>query len=387
MAISRILKHTTSQANKQGLFVKFHDPNYKLLIIIGCLLVFGLVVLSSASSVKGFYNPKIGDSFYYVKHQLLYGVLFGLISFFVFAKIDYHFWKKYAFPMVLVTVSFLFLVPIIGTETYGAKRWLDIGFFQFQPSELVKLTFLIYLAVWLENRAKKLDDFAYGFLPFIAMLVFLVLMIAGLQKDLGTMIVIAVILVTIYFVAGAPLKHLSLIGLGSIATVALMIKLFPYRMDRLTVFLNPEMDPQNLGYQVSRAVLAIGSGGFFGLGLGHSIQKYSIPEPASDSIFAILGEELGFVFTVALVLLFVFFFLEGIKIAKTAPDPYGKIIAAGITVWISFQAIVNICAMLSLVPLTGIPLPFISYGSTALVMNLTACGILMNISKQTKKTT
>lgn len=391
MAVSRTFRRVSSSGKGRGGGKKlggFHEPNYTLIIILGCLLVIGLIMLTSASSVMGY--QKFVDSYHYIKHQLVYGVFIGLIAFFVMSKIDYHYWKKNAFPIALFTIILLFLVliPGIGSEYLGAKRWINLGVMQFQPSELVKLTFLIYLAVWLESRAKKLEDISYSFMPFLIMIGFLVLMIAGVQKDLGTMIVIGVISIVVYFVAGAPWKHLLWIGAGSIGALFVLIKFAPYRAARFMVFLNPELDPQGIGYHINQALLAIGSGGILGLGLGHSRQKFNyLPEVIGDSIFAVIAEELGFIFTVALVLLFITLFLQGIKIARSAPDSFGKLVAVGITTWIAFQAFVNMAAMLSLLPLTGIPLPFISYGSTSLVMNLTAMGLLVNISRQTKRIT
>ncbi|MFA6027595.1 MAG: putative lipid II flippase FtsW [Patescibacteria group bacterium] len=388
MPVSRTFRRTTSfgKPTKGGEeFSRIHEPNYAFIFTFAVIFIFGLIMLTSASSVMGF--QKFGDSYYYIKHQLLYGVLIGGMALFIMSKIDYHYWKKYAFPLALITIILLFLVlvPGIGMELLGAKRWINLAGIQFQPSELVKLTFLIYLAVWLENRAKKMEDFSYSFVPFLIMVGFLVLMIAGIQKDLGTMIVITVIALTVYFVAGAPWKHLAWMGLTGAGLFFLLIKVAPYRANRLMVFLNPELDPQGIGYHINQALLAIGSGGFFGVGLGHSRQKFNyLPEPAGDSIFAIIGEELGFVFTVALILLFLALLWHGIKISRNAPDSFGRLVAVGIITWILFQAFTNIAAMLSLLPLTGIPMPFISYGSTSLVMTMAAMGLLINISKQTK---
>ena len=366
--------------------VKTHEPDYTLIIILGVILVFGLIMLSSASSVLGW--QKFGDHNYFLKHQLLYGVLIGIVAFWVMSKIDYHYWKKYAFPIVIVSIFLLFLVliPGIGYEFLGAKRWVSILGIPFQPSELVKLTFLIYLATWLEQREKKLEDFSYSFMPFIIMIAFLVFMVAGIQKYLGTMIVIGVISIVVYFVAGAPWKHLGWMAGGGAILFYLLIKIAPYRANRLTTFLNPELDPQGIGYHVNQALLAIGSGGVFGLGLGHSRQKFNyLPEAAGDSIYAIIAEEMGFFFAVGLVLLFFAMAYQGIKIARNAPDAFGKLLAVGIITWITFQAFVNIMAMIGLLPLTGITLPFISYGSTSLITVLAAMGLLVNISRQTRK--
>lgn len=377
---------------KQAIQQQWHEPNYVLIGLLAVLLVFGLIMLSSASSVAGF--EKFGDPYYFVKRQLLYGILIGLPSMWVLSRIDYHIWKRYAFSLMVINIILLMLilVPGIGVELLGARRWINIGGIYFQPSELIKLTFLLYLGVWLEARGKELRDPSTGFVPFMIMISFLVLMIAGVQKDLGTMVVIGVIAVSTYFVAGAPWKHLGIIFASAVAGLVFLIKLLPlfvpsfeYRAHRLTVFLNPDVDPLGIGFHINQALLAIGSGGILGLGLGHSRQKFNyLPEVMTDSIFAVLAEEMGFVIALGVVLLYLALMIQGYKIAKTAADPFGKIVAIGITTWISFQAVVNIMAMLALVPLTGIPLPFVSYGSTSTATLLIAVGILINISRQTK---
>ena len=206
-----------------------------------------------------------------------------------------------------------------------------------------------------------------------------------LQPDMGTMIIISVTALAVYFVAGAPFKHLLWLILGASGLFLILIKIAPYRAARLTVFLNPAIDPQGIGYHINQALLAIGSGGIFGLGLGHSRQKYLyLPEVTGDSIFAVIAEELGLVFALVLIALFLVLMYRGLKIAKAAPDMLGKLVASGIIAWISLQAFINIAAMVTLIPLTGIPLPFISYGSSALASSIIAIGVLTNISKQTK---
>lgn len=360
-----------------------HSASPRLLIIIALLLIFGLIMLSSASSVIAFQN--FGDPYYYLKHQLLYGVLLGGLVFFALSRIDYAYWRKIAFPLMVISLVLLLLVfvPGIGTELLGAKRWIHVGGVFFQPSEMVKLTFLFYLAAWLETRGHQVKEVSAGLTSFLVMLGALVAIIAIAQKDLGTTIVLTVIALSVYFVAGAPWKHMGIIaGIGAIM-LTILIKLFPFRAERLTVFLNPELDPQGIGYHINQALLAIGSGGMFGLGLGHSRQKFNyLPEAATDSIFAVIGEELGFFFSVMLIVLFLAFVLEGLRIARNSPDAFGKYLAVGITSWIGFQALINISAMLSLVPLTGIPLPFISYGSSSLITTMAAVGILAAVSKQ-----
>ena len=229
-----------------------------------------------------------------------------------------------------------------------------------------------------------MSDIYYGLLPFLFLLGVISALIL-LQPDMGTLTVIAVIAIVVYFIAGAPWKHLAFIGIGGLGVFALLIKLAPYRAARLTTFLNPELDPQGIGYHINQALLALGTGGIFGLGLGHSRQKFNfLPEPYGDSIFAVIGEELGFLLSVGLIVLFVLIMWRGYNIAKRAPDTFSKLVATGIVTWIAFQALVNIAAMVALIPMTGIPLPLISYGSTSLLTILASLGILVNISKYTK---
>lgn len=359
------------------------QPDYFLITIVALIVIFGLVMLSSASSVEGY--QKFGDPNHFIKNQLLAFVL-GIFAFVFMSRVDYRNWKKFAFPIMLVTIILLVsvFIPGLGTGLLGAKRWVTIGPLFFQPSEVVKLTFLIYLATWLEKRGEGIKDLSTGLGPFL-MIIIIVLGLIILQPDLGTMTVMAVISLSCYIVAGAPFLHLTGLGLAAAGAFALLIKIAPYRAQRFTVFLNPELDPQGIGYHINQALLAIGSGGILGLGLGYSRQKYNyLPQASSDSIFAVIAEELGFIFSVIVIALFLIFMFRGFKIAKGAPDKFGQIMAAGITAWFTFQAFINIGAMTGLLPLTGIPLPFISQGGSALVISLAAVGILFNISKFSK---
>lgn len=360
-----------------------HKPNYLLIITTFALVVFGLIMMASASSVVSY--DKFGENYYYFRHQLLFGVLFGLIAFAFTSRIDYHHWQKLAVPALIITLALLVcvLIPGLGLEYGGAKRWIHIGSFTMQPTEIAKLTFLLYLATWFEKRGKGVKDWKYGFLPFVTILAVIGLL-TMLQPDLGTFSIIVITAVIVYFVAGASWSHLLAIGIGGAALFWLLVKIAPYRMARFIVFLNPELDPQGIGYHINQALLAIGSGGFFGRGLGKSIQKFQyLPEAAGDSIFAVIAEELGFLRILLLIGLFILFAYLGFKIAKGAPDNFGKLVAVGVTGWLGFQALINIAAMANLIPLTGIPLPFVSYGGTALMTSLAAVGILVNISKYT----
>jgi len=366
---------------------KGHEPDFIFLTTVLILVVFGLIILTSASSVVAYQT--FGDSYFFLKRQIVNGLLFGLVLFFIFLNIDYYKLRQYSFWLFAATVLFLFLVliPGVGSSYGGSARWLEIFGFNFQPSELSKLTFAIYLASWLEKRGERgVRDFYHGLLPFVFITILMMVLVL-LQPDLGTALIIGFIAVIIYIIAGASMKH---IGIGMLlATVFLIfvIVLSSYRFDRLKAFFNPGADPLNIGYHTIQAKIAIGSGGILGLGLGHSRQKYNyLPEVYGDSIFAIIAEELGLIFALTVIALFLTILVRGLRIAKNSIDRLGQLLAIGIISWICCQAFLNISSMVALVPLTGVPLPFVSYGGTALATLLGACGLLLNISKFTKKT-
>jgi cell division protein FtsW len=354
-----------------------------LLYLTFTLLVFGLIMIASAGI--GYSRSRFGDAYFFFKRQLL-GVSIGLIVLYLTQKIDFSFWKKISFPFFILSMVFLVLVfiPGIGSKIYGANRWIQLGVISFQPSEMLKLSLIVYLAAWLENRREKVNDFFEGLLPFtiiIAIISFLLIK----QPDMGTLGVTILIAMTIYFVNGAKIFHMFLLALSGFLSFYVLMKTEIYRMNRLLVFLHPEMDPRGVGYQINQAILAIGSGGVLGVGLGHSMQKFNyLPEPVGDSIFAIIGEELGLVGAVILIMLFVLLIMRGLGIARNAPDNFSKLLAVGIVFWIFFQAFINIAAISGLIPLTGIPLPFISYGGTSVIFLMAGIGILLNISKQIK---
>lgn len=363
----------------------YHAPDYALIGAFGALVLFGLIILSSAGTAIGI--QKFNSSYYFLKHQLLYGFLPGIILLLLFAKINYQIWKRFIIPLLAASIILLIIVfiPGVGAEFGTARSWINIGEFSFQPAELVKLTFLLYLATWLERRgAYGVKDFYSGFLPFIFLLgIISALML--LQPDMGTLSIIIFMSTAVFFASGAKMKHvLAMVFAGATAIYLLIVK-SPYRAARLTTFLHPELDPQGIGYHINQAFLAIGSGGLWGRGFGLSRQKFQyLPEVTGDSIFAIYAEELGYIMCVLLIALFIFIMYRGLKIAKSAIDPFGRLVAAGIISWITFQAFFNISSMTGILPMTGIPLPFISYGGTALAVGMAAFGILINISKQTK---
>jgi len=362
---------------------KIHAPDYPFVITVGILTFFGIVVLTSASSVLGFEDH--GDSFYFLKRQVMVGIIPGLIALIVLSKIEYQKWRKFTPWFLLATIGLLLIVfiPGLGLKLGGSRSWISVFGFSLQTSELAKLSLLLYLGAWLERMGDVLKSWKNGFFPFV-LIVGSTIGLVLLQPDLGTVTVLSMAVFAAYFVAGAPYTHLGLLVTGGVAMFVMLIKIAPYRIARLTTFLNPGLDPLGIGYHINQALIAVGSGGVFGLGLGHSRQKFAyLPEVAGDSIFAIVAEELGFVFSLALVMLFAYLIYRGLRIAKYAPDMYGRILATGITVWLGVQAFLNIGAMVGVFPITGLPLPFISQGGTAILSALAGAGVVISISKQT----
>lgn len=353
----------------------------QLLLSILILLGIGLIMIASAGVLYG--QSRFGDEYYFFKQQLL-GLGVGLILLYLFQRIDYHLWQRFVVPIFIVALGLLVLVfiPGFGTTVYGAARWVELGPISFQPSEVMKLSIILYLSAWLAGKGRlKTADFFEGFIPFLALLSVVGFLIIK-QPDTGTLGLIFLISLSIFFASGASLAHIASLFLGGLVFLGILIKMAPYRLQRFLVYINPEHDPLGSGYQITQALLALGSGGLFGVGLGQSRQKFNyLPEPVTDSIFAILGEELGFVGALVIISLFLFIAWRGLKIARSAPDEFGKLAAVGVVSWIIFQAFINMSAISGLVPLTGIPLPFVSYGGTSLAVLLASVGILLNISK------
>jgi cell division protein FtsW len=348
----------------------FIDRNLLILILI--FVFVGLTAVADASAPQALNT--FGDKFYLFKQQLIAAGV-GIIALFVTSKINYKFWEKIATPVFLVSLALLVIVlfPQLGFKALGARRWIDLGFFNFQPSEIIKLT----LALFLAKVASKNKNIISYFLPVI-----IVAALIMLQPDLGTTLVVSIIGLSQIFVSGISLLYFAgALFIGSLGTLGL-IMISPYRKERFLTFLEMERDPLGASYHIRQILLGLGAGGIFGVGLGASRQKYLfLPEASTDSIFAVIAEELGLIGAVGIILLFVFFIYKGLKIALNAPDPFSKVLAVGITAWIGGQAFLNIASMVALVPLTGIPLPFISYGGSSLVTVLAACGILLNISR------
>src|SRR3989344_2157846 len=367
--------------------------NYHLLFLVTTLVVFGILFLSTLSapiSLKFFNNTN-----YYLMHQL-YLLLAGVILAIVAYKVPLNYFKKFA--PVLLLANFLLLVivllPGVGIKFWGAKRWINIGIGLFQPSEILKITSILYLSALVSNKLsenskggwilavkKGYHNIKYVFVPFIIFLVIISVLLA-LQPDISTLGIIGLTLVLMYFFAGTPIWNTVAIFLVALVGLFTLIKFEPYRLDRWLVFLHPNADPLGSGWQMKQSLIAIGSGGFFGKGWGMSVQKFDfLPQAMSDSIFAILGEETGIIGCLFVVALFIYFLWLGVKIAKSSNNKFSQLSALGITFWITIQALLNIAANLSIVPLSGIPLPFFSYGGSHLITELIGVGILLNISK------
>ncbi len=358
-----------------------HEPNYSFVILTGIILIFGLLMLMSASSV--FSYRKFGTSYHMFWHQVLYGFIPGIVAFYIFSRIDYRKWKKFSSLLLFFSLLLLITVfiPGVGRVYNGSRSWVNIFGFQFQPAEIVKLTFILYLASWIDSRGEKIKEFYDGFVPFLCVLGSIVLLIF-LQPDFGTMAIIIFISLICFFIGEGNLKHISYLIFLFMGLALVAVKMAPYRLSRFLVFLNPNIDMRGAGYHLNQALIAVGSGGIFGLGLGQSRQKYGyLPEVSGDSIFAIMAEEIGFILCLLFIFLVFLLVSQGIKLARSCNDKYSRVLVSGIIVWIGFQSFINIGSVIGLMPMTGVPLPFVSYGGTAMIINLAAMGILFNVSK------
>jgi len=367
-----------SQPSEKRNTAKF---DYWLLLSAIVLTVAGLIAIYDASVVTAFRD--FGDRFYFFKNQLAW-IIFGAISLIVFIFFDYHKLIKYALLGFIGSTALLLLVflPFFGTEILGARRWLSFGNFTFQPSELTKLAIIIYAASIMSKldhfKIRLVDAVIVYFLP-IVLAAFLVV----LQPDLGTAIILIAIALIVYFAGNAPIWHFLLTLPVLIIGTVIAIASKPYRLERLKAYLNPSYDPLGASYQINQIIIALSSGGLFGVGLGGSRSKFEfIPEVHNDAIFAVIVEETGFIGGIILICLFLFLISRAIKIAREASDFSGKILAIGISGSFASQIFLNLGSNVALVPLTGIPLPFISYGGSSLLVTLLSIGILLNIRKQ-----
>ncbi len=374
-----------------------HEPDKKLIIALAVILLFGLVMLSSASSVVSYLKNQ--NSYYYFGHQLL-AILIGVGSCYLISRVDYHRWQKLALFFLAGSVILLVLVFVPGLRSeYGtARSWINIFGQSIQPSEFVKLAFLFYLSAWLEVKKNQLNDYTQGILPFVVILA-LIGFLMYLQPDLGTLLILISTSIAVFFVGGGNFKHIILVCLMGVVAVFLFYQVSnrpvdnasgktDYKVSRFQCLKDPNNEKTRLDecYQVNQSLIAVGSGGLFGRGLGQSRQKFNyLPEVYGDAIFPIISEEIGFVFNLGFLFLFIFIFYRGYLIAKKAPDGFGRNLAIGVVFWMIIQAFFNIGGMINLIPMTGVPLPFISYGGTAIISIMMAMGLLINISKQTRE--
>ncbi|MBM7867519.1 putative lipid II flippase FtsW [Heliobacterium gestii] len=360
--------------------LKPRAPDFAIFLAVILLLTFGMVMVLSASSVRAAYandNP-----FYFFQRQILWAIA-GVVVMLVVARIDYRKLGRYnkQFLYFSLALSAALFIPGLGKNVLGATRWLNLGPASFQPSELAKLAVVIYLAYNISRDPHKLEDLKKGLGPYLLLIGVLVALLLK-QRDLGTAIAICATIYLMLYVGGAKKQHM--IGLGVIGIVGILAAaiLEPYRMRRITGFIDPWADPLDTGFHTLQSLFALGSGGIFGAGIGQSKQKYFyLPEQHTDFIFAILGEELGWIGAVCVILLFFLLIWRGIRVAVSCPDAFGSLLALGLTVQVGMQAIINMGVVSGILPVTGITLPFISYGGSSLVFTLSGIGLLLSVSR------
>ena len=356
-----------------------HKYDYLLIITTAALAIVGLMMIYSATFALG-YQLHGQPTYYFIRQLLWMGI--GTLALIIFARIEYHTRRRFSIPLLAFTLLLLVLVLVIGDERFGGQRWLLNG--SIQPSELSKLAIIIYIADWLSSKGEQIRKVSYGLIPF-AILLGVITGLIVLQRDLGTAVMIGSTALAMFFIAGGNMVQILLSGILGSATLYLLITRSSYRMARLTAFLDPlNSDPLGNGYQIRQILIALGSGGLTGLGLGASRQKFGyIPASHTDGIFAILGEELGLIGALVVLGLFAFFAYRGFRIAMTAPDAFGTVLASGITCSLIFQGIINVGVVTASLPFTGIPLPFISFGGSSLVISLASVGLLLAVSRRT----
>jgi cell division protein FtsW len=366
-----------------ALTAKRSTPDFILVILTLLLLTIGLIMVYSASAVWATY--KFDDSFFFAKRQLLFAGV-GVIAMFFLMNVDYWTWRTWAKMLIIVCFFLLIavLIPGIGMERNGSRSWIGVGAFSIQPSEFMKLAMIAFLAKFLSENQKKITSFKKGLVPSLG-LVFTAFGIIMLQPDLGTGTVMVGTCIVMIFVSGARIIHFVWLGLLGVAGFVALVLSAPYRIKRITSFLDPWEDPLGSGFQIIQSLYAIGPGGLFGLGLGQSRQKFFyLPEPQTDFIFAILAEELGFIGGSLVILLFGLLLWRGVRIALGAPDLYGSFLAIGIITMVAIQVMINVGVVTGLMPVTGITLPFLSYGGSSLTLMLMAIGVLLNVSRYSK---
>lgn len=348
--------------------------DYSLLIMIVMVVVFGLVMIYSTSSYKAELNT--GDSFYYMRRQGIFAV-FGLVAMLIISNLNYRKWKKYAFILINVIIVLLILVWIVGISSHGSARWIPLGPFQFQPSELAKVVIILYMATYVSQNPFRIRE--WMLLGEIIIFPGIVIILIGLE-NLSTAIICAMIVITILFVVFKKNKMFFYLGVIFVFLGVISVIIAPYRFDRIKIWLNPEKYEK--GYQTMQSLYAIGSGGLFGKGLGQSMQKLGfIPESHNDMIFSVICEELGCFGAICIIILFMLIIYRCIVIAINADDLFGSLLVIGVITHIAVQVIINIAVVTNTLPPTGVPLPFISYGGTALVVLLAEMGIVLSVGR------
>ena len=348
------------------------------------LTAIGFVVLLSASFIIS--KKDFNDPYYYLKHQLLFGGILGAIGFFVTSKINYHFWEKISLIFIFITIIGMILVfTPLGMELNGARRWIDLGVTTFQPSELFKVATIIYFAAWISRKGKQINSWSRGYIPVIVMLI-VVFALFFLQKSTSATIITILSLGIVYFLGKVKMRFVFTSSILAVLAIGLFIFFGSHQMPRILSYFGIGSEPESRDYHINQALIAIGSGGLTGVGYNNAVSKYNfLPEPMGDSIFAIIAQEFGFIGSIIIIGFYILIFLRGMKIAMNSPDKFGQLLSAGIIVMVTIQAFVNIASMCKLMPLTGQPLPFLSYGGTNLAVLLTSMGIIANISKYARK--
>lgn len=358
-----------------------HGPDYALIAVLAVLCVIGLIAVYSSSYALGY--AQFDDANYFVKRQALF-LMMGLVALVVMMSIDYHLLLHISPLLMLGTLIALaaVLIPSIGVNQNGAHRWISLGPLPpLQPSEFAKLAVLIYMSAWLHAKGEIVKDVSLGVMPFVGM-VGLTAALIMLEPDMGTTIMIAVITGTLFFVAGAKLSHVVTLGGAGLLMGGILLLSAGYRTDRILGFTSAEADPEGVGFHTLQLLVAFGSGGLSGLGLGVSRQKFFyVPGSHTDGVLAIIGEELGFIGVTVVLLLFAFIFWRGLRIARRAPDRFGSLLVTGVLAWIAFQFLINVAGVTRSLPLTGIPLPFLSYGGSAILTLMTAVGVMLSVSR------
>jgi cell division protein FtsW len=355
------------------------------LIVLFLLLFLGVAMFVSAS--LGVLAKSEKTFFSMLFSQLVLGLGLGLVGMYFCLKIDYKFWRKYSLLIFLgsILLTAAVFIPSLGWSHGGAERWIALGPISFQPVEFLKFGFVIYFAAWLSWVKNRVQDFRFGILPFGIMLAIIAFILLK-QPDTKSFILIIVTGVSMLFISGVPVKYILSIILGLALLFGALIYFTPYLQERVKTFINPSQDSQGSSYQIQQSLIALGSGGIFGRGFGQSVQKFSyLPEPQGDSLFAVLGEELGFVGALITIFLYLLFLLRGFYIANRAPDPFGGLLVYGIVILIIMQSFMHIASATGVFPLTGVPLVFMSQGGTSLLVYLMAMGIVLNVSKFSKK--